>query len=184
MAKTPNKTPDKKAISPNNAPGRAAASPDEAPKPRFGKGQPAHYCGKKGRSGAPKGSANAMRHGLRAGKLPKDAKYIEWQMNSLRRELEAAVIAVKGEVNLLDAATIQTAVKWERHGALALRWLRVEGDKLKPTERLHFSREIARASTERDKALAALGLDVKPEPIDLTTYLQGGNGNERPQGDK
>jgi len=117
--------------------------------------------------GAPAGNQNGrgnIRHGLRAGSLPRDAKHVEHQTNALRRELEAAVMAAKGEVTLLDAATIQTAVKWERHGALALRWLRIEGEKLKPIDRLTFSREIARASAERDKALAALGLDAPPKP--------------------
>ena len=120
---------------------------------------PKRFCGVKGRSGPPRGNENALRHGLKAGKLPRNARYIEHQMNNLRRQLEQAVMQAKGEVNLLDAASIQTAVKWERHGELALRWLRLEGDTLKPTERLQFSREIARASAERDKALQALGLD-------------------------
>lgn len=134
----------------------------------FGKNQPAHYCGKPGRSGPPKGAQNNLRHGLRAGRLPKSARYIEYQANRFRRELEAAVLAVKGEVTLVDAATIQTALKWERHGALALRWLRTEGESLKPLDRLHFSREIARASTERDKAMACLKIDgdAQSEVID------------------
>lgn len=99
-----------------------------------------------------------LRHGLKAGKLPDGARYIEYQMNALRRQLEDAVLDARGEVDIVDAANIQTAVKWERHGALALRWLRLEVDGLKPLERLHFSREIARASTERDKAIANLNL--------------------------
>lgn len=114
------------------------------------------------RGGAPKGNSNGsgnVRHGLKAGKLPKDAKYIETQCNILRRQLEGAVLEARGEVSLVDAASVQTALKWERHGALCLRWLRLEGDKLKPLERMQFSREIARASTERDKSIAALGLD-------------------------
>ncbi len=127
--------------------------------------------GKKGRSGPPKGNRNGMRHGLKAGKLPLGAEYIENQMNAFRREIEDAVIAAKGEINLTDAASIQTAMKWERHGALALRWLRKEGEELKPVERLQFSREIARASTERDKAIAVLGLDAaKPAPWVVTAY--------------
>lgn len=115
--------------------------------------------------GAPKGNSNGsgnVRHGLKAGKLPKNCKHIENQCNVLRRQLEAAVIQLKGEVSLYDAASIQTALKWERHGALALRWLRTEIQKLKPMERLHFSRETARASTERDRAIAALKLDADP----------------------
>jgi hypothetical protein len=134
------------------------------------------FCGVKGRSGPAVGNTNAIRHGLKAGKLPRDARYIEHQMNALRRQLEEAVMQAKGEVGLVDAASIQTAVKWERHGALCLRWLRMECNVLKPEQRLTFSREIARASAERDKAIAALNLDVKPEPIDLKTYLIEGNG--------
>jgi len=85
--------------------------------------------------------------------------HIEIQCNILRRQLEDAVIEERGQISLLDAANIQTAIRWERHSALALRWLRTQGDKLKPLEQLKFSSEIAKASTERDKALAALKLD-------------------------
>ena len=144
-------------------------TPIEAPD----KAAPKRFCGVKGRSGPPKGNENALRHGLKSGKLPKDARYIEHQMNGLRRTLEDAVVAARGEVTIPGAAAIQTAVKWERHGALCLRWLRVEGDKLKPEQKMTFSREIARASAERDKAIAALQLDAKPEPVDLKTYLIG-----------
>ena len=138
---------------------------------RFGKDQPAHYCGKKGQSGAPKDNRNGLRHGLKAGKLPLNCKYIESQINSLRRQLEDALMEARGEVSLTDAATIQTVCKWERHGALALRWLRLEQENLKPVERLTFSREIARASAERDKSIACLDLD-KRETITLSGYLE------------
>lgn len=140
-------------------------------KPTYGKGS--NFKGKAGRSGAPKGNRNGLRHGMKAGKLPADCQYIEIRMNKFRRELEDAVINVKSEIGLIDAANIQTAMKWERHGALALRWLRTQVDKLKPTEQLQFSREIAKASTERDKAIALLGLDAKPEPILLKDYMEG-----------
>lgn len=134
------------------------------------------FCGKKGRSGPRRDNANAMRHGLKAGKLPKDAKYIEVRLNQFRRTLEQAVLNVRGEVSLPDAACIQTCIRWERHACLAQRWLVKAGDTLKPADKLNFSREIARASAERDKAIAALKLDVKPEPLDLKTYLIEGNG--------
>jgi hypothetical protein len=54
-------------------------------------------------------------------------------------------------------------LRWERHAALAQRWLVKAGDTLKPDQRLSFSREIARASSERDKALAALKLETRPD---------------------
>ncbi len=109
--------------------------------------------------GGQRGNRNHMRHGLTAGKLPQGCQYIENALNSFRRQLEDIVLENKGSISLLDAAAIQTALKWERHGALALRWLNKAGDKLKPMESMSFSREIAKASTERDKALANLGLN-------------------------
>lgn len=106
-----------------------------------------------------RGRFNANRHGLKAGKLPKDAKYIEVRLNIFRRELEAAVLSAKDEINIADAASVQTCIRWERHAMLAQRWLTKQYDELKPADRLNFSREIARASGERDKAIKALCLD-------------------------
>ncbi len=119
-------------------------------------GEPA--TGEPAKVGGQKGNRNHMRHGLTAGKLPKGCQFIENQLNGFRRKLEDIVLSNKGEISLSDAASIQTALKWERHGALALRWLTKQGDSLKPMESLAFSREIAKASTERDKALASIGL--------------------------
>lgn len=128
-----------------------------------------------------KGNRNAIRHGLFAGVLPDKCKHVEMQVNKLRRQIEDSVLKLRGEITLVDAAHIQTAIKFERHGALALTYLRRKGDELKPMELLQFSREIAMASRERDKALAALRLDEKPPPLDLQGYLthrRNGNGSE------
>ena len=138
------------------------------------------FCGKPGRSGPPKGNTNGMRHGLRAGKLPKDARYIENRLNAFRRTLEQAVLDSRNEVNLTDAACIQTCIRWERHAELAQRWLTKAGDTLKPAERLNFSREIARASAERDKSIAALRIDrdAKDNAIDALYALPGPKGDD------
>lgn len=152
----------------------AKAPKDATGKPRFGKHQPAHYCGKPGRSGPPRNNRNAMRHGLRGGQLPKDARYIEHRLNRFRRLLEDAVLGARGEVTLTDAAAIQTCLRWERHAALAQRWLVKQGNTLKLVDRLKFSEAIAKASDSRDKALAALKLDrdAKDNIIDtLYAYL-------------
>jgi hypothetical protein len=109
--------------------------------------------------GAPLANRNHLRHGLKAGQLPSGAKYIEVRLCKFRQVLEDAVLAVREEVTIVDAALIQTCIRWERHAALAQRWLTKSFDVLKPIERLHFSREIARASAERDKTLRALELD-------------------------
>ena len=125
--------------------------------------------------GAPPGNRNGrgnLRHGLRGGSLPKEAKYIENRLNGFRRTLEDAVLALRGAISITDAACIQSVLRWERHACLAQRWLTKEYKTLKPADRLTFSREIARASGERDKALKMLDLDKEVETIDLATYME------------
>jgi hypothetical protein len=129
-------------------------------------------------NGAPKENRNAMRHGLRAGQLPKGAKFIEHRMNAMRRQLEDAVIAAKSEISLQDAANIQTCIKWERHGALAQLWLRKKSSELKPNELLNFSREIADASDKRDKAIERLKLDTKSKAFWLPAITNNGSDDE------
>ena len=130
-------------------------SNSDTPKSETPEGEPA----KKKRGGQP-GNRNNLRHGLRGtGKLPAELAYLENKLNAFRRQLEDTVLAAKKQIDLADAANINTALKWEKHGALAQRWLTTQYNELKPGDRLAFSREVARASTERDKALAALKLD-------------------------
>jgi len=120
------------------------------------------FHGKPGRSSPKPGSPatmNGLRHGMRDGKLPKGCAYIEYRLNSLRRQVEAAVVETKGEIGIVDAAAINSILKWERHGLLAAHWLRKEAEKLSPSDRLRFSEAIARASDNRDKNIRALGLD-------------------------
>lgn len=128
-------------------------------KPRYGK--ESNFKGKKGRSGPQPGSGNtnSQRHGMTGGKLPKGCQYVENRVNALRRQVEAALIDVKGEIGIVDAAAINSVLKWERHGLLAQHWLRKEADKLSPSDRLRFSEAIAKASDARDKAIRSLGLD-------------------------
>jgi hypothetical protein len=172
-------------IDPENGPRTGdtpmAESPKNgSPKARFGKDQPQHYCGKRGRSGPAKGNANAMRHGMRGGKLPAGCQYIEQRVNSLRRQVEAAIVEAKGEIGIVDAAAVNSILKWERHGLLAAHWLRKEADKLSAADRLRFSEAIAKASDARDRNIRSLGLDVKddrpwidatPTPNDAGTEL-------------
>src|SRR5688500_13985998 len=103
--------------------------------------------------GAPPGNRNALRHGLKAGQLPKDAKYIEVRLNVVRRNLEDAVVRTHGNVSEEHACYVQTAIRWERHAALAQRWLTKADKDLSPSEKLQFSREIAQASANRDRAI-------------------------------
>ena len=69
------------------------------------------------------------------------------------------MIELRGEVGLADAAAINSAVRWERHAMLAQRWLRVDVAGMDASTRLAYSRDVARASSERDKCIRALGLE-------------------------
>lgn len=119
---------------------------------------------RKGKGGPPKGSQNAIRHGMLAGKLPKKLEWVEKKANAFRRRLEAAVEASRGEegISLTDAAVINTATKWERHAMLAQYWLREQEATLSAGDRLRFSEAIAKASDNRDRNIRSLGLDAKP----------------------
>ena len=86
-------------------------------------------CMPRAKAGAPIGNGNAVRHGLTVGRLPKGAAYIARETAKFRGALERAVMdKTGGDVSLVDAAAIQTAIRWERHALLAQRWLRNEGD--------------------------------------------------------
>jgi hypothetical protein len=101
---------------------------------------------KRSRGGQP-GGENAMRHGLRAGKLPRGAKHIEIRLNAFRRYLEDAIIEAKGEVSIPDACHILTALRWERHACLAHRWLNQGFDSMEPTERLKAELNVSMANS-------------------------------------
>jgi hypothetical protein len=109
--------------------------------------------------GPPRGNKNALSHGLSSGRLPKGCSSIGASVNAMLRALETATLKAKGEVSIVDAALIQSACRWERHSQLAARWLRLAFAELTYDERLRYSRETARASSERDKAIGALRLD-------------------------
>jgi predicted KAP-like P-loop ATPase len=96
--------------------------------------------------------------------------------------LERAVLDRRGEVDVFAAAVIQSAMRWERHALLAQKWLRITPD-LDPDQKLAFSREIARASSERDKCLRLLGLDVRASANVLDTFYSGIGAGEGPEGD-
>ncbi len=111
--------------------------------------------------GAPLENGNAGKHFLRGGGWPKDAVREQRRVQALTRALTVATIAAHGEVDLVNAAIIQTAGRWERVAQLANRWLRLECDKLNASERLAFARETARASEARDRAIRELNIGSK-----------------------
>jgi len=55
---------------------------------------------------------------------------------------------------------------------LAQRWLRLNADALEPTERLKYSSDIARASSERDKVISALNLNARRDEFNPAEQLR------------
>ncbi|MCI0639581.1 MAG: hypothetical protein L0Y72_18905 [Gemmataceae bacterium] len=110
-------------------------------------------------TGKGKNNRNALRHGLRAGKLPDDCQYVELRLNSLRRTLEDAVVRTHGEVSETQAAIILQAIDWERHRCLCQRWMRKKAKELSLTELVKLSEGMAKGSTELSRAIKMLDID-------------------------
>jgi len=109
------------------------------------------------------GNANAVTHGLRMplSKLPAGCHYIDMSVGELRRALENLTLEVRGTLGTYERLCVQSACRWEKHSQLCSRWLRLADGELTHGERLAYSREVARASAERDKCLERLGLDER-----------------------
>lgn len=117
--------------------------------------------------GAAPGNQNRLttgRYSLTLGKLPKKLRRVQSQVWSFRRHLEMAVAQVKAIVGPYEAALINTAAAWQRHALLANKWLLESLDELTAAEKVTYSREVARATSERDRVLRALGLDGRDLP--------------------
>jgi hypothetical protein len=134
------------------------------PNVRVGRDGQRRGCGVAGRSGPPRENRNAYRHGLACGKLGKGQQYIEKRVNALRREIEDAVLASKGEISRPASWAINTAMKWEAYAMRAADYLRKKGDALSPADQLRFAEAIPKASERRDAALRSLGLDAPQQP--------------------
>lgn len=114
------------------------------------------------------GNRNSLKHGLTSGRLPPGSSYIKRAMGRFVAAVEEAVVDAGGELDVMTAATIQSAMRWERHALLAQRWLVQAFGELSHADRLAYSREIARASSERDKCLRVLG--IGPDEIGGPVY--------------
>ena len=117
--------------------------------------------GQRSKGGPPKGSTNAKTHCLTIAVWPDGCEHDKRLVRTFMGSLRVAVVEAGGQLDIPTVATIQTCGRWERHARLAAKWLRNEHDKLTPDQRLSFSRDIARASAERDKCLRELKLDAK-----------------------
>jgi hypothetical protein len=121
--------------------------------------------------GPPPGNQNATRHGLRGIGWPPGTANDRRAVWALKRAAGAAVVANGGQLDLLTCSLLETLGDHERHRRLAARWLR-ESPGLTVDQKLTLSRDVAKASSDRDKTLRALGLDARPR--DLWAAIDGG----------
>jgi hypothetical protein len=123
------------------------------------------------------GNLNAIRTGrhskaLVTGKYPKGLTYVRKQLLALARALEAALMDSKGRVDIQDQFTIRTVCRCEAHARLCQHVLNSEWATLTVDQKQSLSRDIAKASIDRDKALRALELTVNGKVDALTAFCR------------
>lgn len=111
------------------------------------------------RRGAEIGNRRSTTHGLRmtGGRLPAGAAWIRREADDMKRRLDAAVIEAKGELSILDVATINEVAVWERHRLLAQRWLRLSCDEMSHDQRLAYKPRGGQSGIGAQQGAAAAG---------------------------
>jgi hypothetical protein len=109
------------------------------------------------------------------GHLPQGCIAVSRALAAERRLIEREALETLGIITPGIERSIQTALRWSAVARLAQRWLRESYDKLAAAERLHFAREIAKASERRDNVLRGAGLGGGPRddaaiPAELFAY--------------
>jgi hypothetical protein len=98
-------------------------------------------------------------------KVRKGMSYIRRLVRTFKRHLDDAVIASGREIDIAAASMINQACHWHRH-LKTMEKLLADTPDLTPGEILATSREIAKAASERNKAIRALGLSIAPSAND------------------
>lgn len=96
---------------------------------------------------------------LNLGEMPKTLYRQTVYARKYRRDLEAAVEAAKGEINLTDAHYINEAAAAEMHGSICQWLLRERMPSMSNNDILTCSRELVQAKRTRNRAMEKLGLD-------------------------
>jgi hypothetical protein len=114
------------------------------------------------RPGGQPANTNAIRHGLRASRLPKGCAWIDSQVEALRRDLLEAV-QQRGPVTLFQSAVIQSLCRHEQRVLLSYRWLRQGGDEMSVRDKSALLDAVSRATVLRDACLRELGIHEEPD---------------------
>lgn len=138
-------------------------------------------AGKPGSSVPKKGNKNGIKNGTRidcrrlvVGELPLTMISVRSEALAYRRELEACVLAKHGEIDVMAAHYIDIASASTMLAGVCRWTMRHKLDDMTDKDVRECAKEIVKAKQARDAAVKALELDVKPEPVDLKTYLIDG----------
>ena len=143
--------------------------------------------GKPGRSGPRKGNLNGLKNGrklnakrLVVGELPSKMIAVKREGRAYRRELEKAVIAVHGEIDMVKSHHIDTASAATIQAGINRWLLRNRLNTMSTADIRGCSSDIVKAKERRDAAVKALQLDAPPaDPwmmLDVTpSNSNGGN---------
>lgn len=106
-----------------------------------------------------------LRTGLTAkvstvGVLPTGLSRVARRVKEFVQTLEDLVFATHGEITARHSLVIQSAGRWEQASCLAHRWLSEHFETMSHSERLSYAEGIAKFSTNRDRAVEKLRLDV------------------------
>jgi len=134
------------------------------------KPEKSRWCGKKGRSGPKVGNLNALKNGtghhnkrrLTVGELPQQMISVKREGRKYRRDLEEEVLAVKDEINLVDAHLIDTAAAATIQAGICRWLLRNRINDMSVNDIRGCTADAVKAKERRDKAVLQLHLDAKP----------------------
>lgn len=123
----------------------------------------------KGKGGAPKGNKNAMKNATRinhkrlvVGELPPKMVQVKREAQNYRRELEAEVLQVKGNITTTDAHLIDTATAATMQAGICRWLLRNRFKEMSTSDIRGCTADMTKAKERRDAAIKALGLNAPP----------------------
>jgi len=126
-------------------------------------------AGKKGKSGPTKGNLNALRNGgrlevkrLTVGELPTKMIAIKREGRKYRRDLEAEVLAIKGEISTIDSHHIDTAAAATIQAGICRWLLRHKLETMSTADIRGCTADIVKAKERRDTAVKQLELNAPP----------------------
>ena len=100
---------------------------------------------------------------LTVGELPSKMIAVKREGRAYRRELEAAVVAVKGSIGITDAHLIDTASAAVIQAGVCRWLLRNKLETMTTADIRGCQADIVKAKERRDSAVRQLGLDVKTD---------------------